>query len=729
MKAMNTTGRIAAACALALGAQATWAQVIDDVDLRRDGANAVMTIRLAVPVQFRRGVNSAAEDLVQIYYDVVPGRERPSFIDGERRQLGGQGVPQLSVSEDGTGNELSNRKLVVRSSQALRMRARAGRDPHSIELLIEGLGEALGRRNAATSPVTLPPTEASAAAADAQVDARAATLIINARDALTRQEPDLAIENLNEALNLPPNPRSRDAQELIVVARQARGDRAGARREAELYLQLYPEGQGALRVRALLAEIDGGSAPAPVASASPEGERAARKGPQTTLSGAISQYYYGGQSKTLTQLKDTPLEGQVPQVVSESTLSGTDQQQLSSSVDVNWRQRDAERDLRFSFRDNHTYEMMAGRPSRNRLSALYLDWKEIGPGLSARVGRQSGLGGGVLGRFDGVQAGWSFQPKWKLNAVAGQPTDELLDTRRWFAGASVDAEALLPNLGASLYGIQQQIDGQIDRRAVGLDMRWFQPSASVFSQFEYDLTLKGLNIASVQGTYTLADNTTFNVLLDHRAVPMLMLGNVLFFADPTMSTMPRTLTELLKLRSIDVLRQQVSATTAYSSQGLVGATTPINEHWQIGGDLRLTSVGAIAPVPVILPDGLPATGNLWSAGAQLIGTNLYSERDTHVLNLTLIKAPTFNGWLLSYNNLSVPMQRLQLEPSLRVYGQNGPSGVSTLRWTPGVRLAWRGGEKWVIESELSVESGRTTGPTQNEHATRMYYYLGYRLDL
>lgn len=37
--------------------------------------------------------------------------------------------------------------------------------------------------------------------------------------------------------------------------------------------------------------------------------------------------------------------------------------------------------------------------------------------------------------------------------VAGVPTDELLDTRRRFWGASIEAEAITPEFGASLYTV------------------------------------------------------------------------------------------------------------------------------------------------------------------------------------------------------------------------------------------------------------------------------------
>jgi len=721
---MGMRARQLAPLALAALAATAHAQVMEEVELRRDGADAVVVVRFNVPVQFRRAVAARSNDLVQIVYDVVPSRDKPNFIDGERRSLGGDGIPRLTITEEGGSGE-RERRLVIRLSPPAKFKVRGGADRRSIEVVLEGLGEAVFAASAAKpaaaalavpAPVTL----------DAQVDARGAELLAQAREALAQGRNALAVESLNEALNLPPNRHTRAAQALIAQARLADGDVAGARRELELFLQLYPDGEDADQARVALAGLPAApGAPTALAEA-PE----AKKKETTTLVGALSQYYYGGNSKTRTQLKDTPLEGQIPVVISDETLDAIDQKQLLTSVDLNWRMKDEHRDVRFVFRDNFTSDFMPEQADENKLTALYVDWKEAGPGLSARVGRQSGLGGGVLGRFDGALLGWSFVPRWKLNLVAGQPTERLLDTRRRFHGASIDAEALLPGLGGSLYAIEQTLDGEVDRRAVGTELRYFQPGVSVFSQYEYDTTLQGVNIASVQGTWTSEGNTVVNLLYDRRATPMLMLGNALFFpADPDSAVLPRRLRDLLAAGlTLDQLRQQVVATTAYATQGLVGVTTPLSEHWQLGTDLRLTSVGAIAPVPGILPEGIPATGEIWTASLQAIGTNLYSERDTHVLNLTAIKGPSYDGWLASYNLMTVVAERWQLEPSLRWYQQNGPEGIRTSRWAPGLRVSWRGGPKWVLEADLNVEGSRTRSAQQNENSTRLYYSLGYRLD-
>jgi hypothetical protein len=102
----------------------------------------------------------------------------------------------------------------------------------------------------------------------------------------------------------------------------------------------------------------------------------------------------------------------------------------------------------------------------------------------------------VLYRFDGVQAGYAFKPKWKLNAVAGVPTDTLLDSRRTFYGVSIDAEQLTKEVSGSAFLVEQVIDGETDRRGVGADLRYFSGGFSASAQFDYDLILSAINVAA-----------------------------------------------------------------------------------------------------------------------------------------------------------------------------------------------------------------------------------------
>jgi tetratricopeptide (TPR) repeat protein len=530
--------------------------------------------------------------------------------------------------------------------------------------------------------------------------------------------PD-AIAALNALLNLPPNSQTRKAQEQVGLTHLKAGDNRRARAEMETFLKLYPAGSDSDQVRQYLANLPQAATVAQEAKAT---EAVA------VTSGSISVFYYGGQSQTRSQeFADSPISG-LPVLQSESNLSGADQKQVQTNVDLNWRLRDKEKDMRFVFRDNYSADLMPNRPSKNRLSALYFDQRSFLNGTSFRIGRQSPSGGGVLYRFDGLQAGYTFAPKWKVNAVYGVPTDTLLDTRRSFYGAWVDADALTPSISGSVYANQQVIDGEVDRSALGTELRYFSDGIALSGQLDYDQMLQGLNIASLQGSWQFPDSTVVNFLLDRRATPIRALGNALFFQDPMLPAPARNLQELLATTPIDLLRGQVNGITSFQSQGMLGFTTPVAPNWQAGANLNYTNVDEIKPVAVILPNGQPSTGNLWSLGLQLIGSNLYSTRDTHVFSASYLTGPTYNGTLLSYNNLTGINEDWQAEPSLRYYTQTDSFGNTMNRWMPGMRMTYRIAKRVSLEGELSMEIADSKGPTRNESTERMFFYVGGRFD-
>lgn len=586
-------------------------------------------------------------------------------------------------------------------------------------------------RNAADAPGTPTAPIASAARERPDLPATGASeslptsiaTLSQARQLMEQGEHTLAISKLEDLLALPPHAQTAEAQELIAQARWRQGDPERARAEFELYLKLYPQGPGALRAREALLTL------APPPPEAVQASASSGKGVTTTLSGSLSTFYYGGQSKIRTQdFQDSPLSG-LPELVNDATLSGTDQRQIISSVDINWRRRDADSDLRIVLRDTYTSDQLRSDRSKNKLSALYADYKLIAQGLQFKVGRQSPSGGGVMGRFDGLQVGYRLAPKWRVNAVAGRPTDPLLDAKRSFWGGSVEADDLGKGFGGSVYAIEQRVDGQLDRRGLGTELRLLAGPVTAMSTLDYDPTYRRLNIASVQATWQGADNTVVNALYDRRATPMLMLGNSLFFQNPVLQIQARSIYELMQTQSLDLLRQQVRDTTAFSTQGMLSVTHPLNTNWQLGADIRLTNVGALPPVADILPNGQPGTGNVWSLGSQLIGTNLYSARDTHVLLLTLLKGPTYRGQLLSYNNSSAIGESWLLEPSIRFYAQQDDGGNHTQRWAPGLRASKRATGKLVVEGELSMEFSKSDGPNRSESSNRSFYYLGLRYDL
>jgi hypothetical protein len=212
-----------------------------------------------------------------------------------------------------------------------------------------------------------------------------------------------------------------------------------------------------------------------------------------------------------------------------------------------------------------------------------------------------------------------------------------------------------------------------------------------------------------------------------------MLGNALFFTDPVNQAAYGSVAQLIAgyqaRGGLEALRRDVKAMTARSTQAQLGYITPVAASWQAGGTVQLTNVGRIDPVPSLQFAGQEASGNQWSLGAQLIGSNLYSMRDTHVFNLSYLTAPTFRGVMAMYNNMSALNEQWQLEPSLQIYTQDGSDGVRLLRWKPGLRVTWRMAQQLALESSFDYEISRQQrGTASTENATRLFYYVGGRFD-
>jgi len=112
----------------------------------------------------------------------------------------------------------------------------------------------------------------------------------------------------------------------------------------------------------------------------------------------------------------------------------------------------------------------------------------------------------------------------------------------------------------------------------------------------------------------------------------------------------------------------------------------------------------------------------------LIGSNLYFNSDTLIYVATVLKGPTYRGLQLAYNNMTAFDNGWRVEPSLKFYRQTDDLGNDLTRSTPGVRRSYRYHRSGTLESELSYESTKRTGPRFNESSDRLYYHLGARYD-
>ena len=551
-----------------------------------------------------------------------------------------------------------------------------------------------------------------------------------------------AIQLLNVALNLPPNGYSQEAQELMGNTRERTGESVKAKAEYEAYLKLYPEGDGAVRVRQRLAIIDAATKVSGVTV--PKAKKAIRDIHETTVYGSWNQYMYEAHSH------DYNTAG--------NARNRHDQSSLVSVIDLTARSRQNEYDSKIVYRNTQTMNFLPRGEDRDRTQAAYAEVINHDVDYLVRLGRQNGNSGGVLGRFDGAWFRYGITPKLRVNLVGGSLNEYKVDYKRHFYGVNFDIGPLNEKWSGNAFFINQEVDHLTDRRSVGGEIRYFDNGLSVYSLADYDIYYDRLNTAMVQGNWQPAEGTNYNILVDHRKSPVLQLINSL--ASPVFSALPATSIRqaLLQGQTEQTLKNLAIGQTLDTDLFLVGATRQVTPRWQLGGDVQMSRVSggdssaAIAAATKALTDNNPfidpltllnlnnsfAGGNTWTYHVQVVGLDTIFKDDTSVISASYTEGPTSQMHSLLFSNVMVPREKWRLDSSLKLLRLGQDASINTIPMvqyivSPTIRASYRLREKATIEAEVGIEvtNGNSSDPTNPGHlrTLRDFSFIGYRLDL
>jgi tetratricopeptide (TPR) repeat protein len=699
--------------ALAASAQA---QTIDDVQLLAQGDDMVARVTFNATVRFLQQSPATPASLYRISWELVAADEAVvNQSTDESKRIAAQGsIPEITLTYAAAKGQRA-KVLTLELGTAVAVATRQGPSSRSIDIVFPGLAGAA----AATPAATAPGAAASAVVASPEVEAQATPLLERARAALAARQNEDAVTALNQLLLLPPNSSSQQAQELAGVAWERLGNTDRARTEYELYLRLYPQGEGADRVRQRLAALTGeavGAAPAGPAASGAEASATKPAAARNRFNGNIAQYYYGGKARTQSLVN-------LPAGIDQSTLSQTTESAIVTSVDVGARFEGTDSDTRAVLRGTNSVNLSSASHAQSLLSAAYVDYKRNESGLSLRVGRQSAISGGLLGLFDGASLTYPVTPGWKLDLMGGAPSNPLVNApQERMAAGMVEADGILEHWGGDAYVIDQTTQGITNRRALGLEVRYSDDTFSTYTLLDYDLLFHKLNAFSLQGSAQVPGQTTITLLVDSRNAPSLDLTNALI------STGATSLKQLLQTQTLSQVRADALATTARARQALLSASRPLNQSWQVAVDLRYSEVGSTPAVGNF--EAMPATGAQYGATLQLTGSNLYSRHDISNFNLSLLHAPTFKGMQVSYGNLSAFLNNdFTLEPTLNYYQQHDNMDVHLHRVGLGLRSTWRLSRRASVLGEGVYEHTHTEAPLNHDTTNSVFFYVGYRYDL
>jgi hypothetical protein len=313
--------------------------------------------------------------------------------------------------------------------------------------------------------------------------------------------------------------------------------------------------------------------------------------------------------------------------------------------------------------------------------------------------------------------------------------------KRYFYGVNVDIGPIGQAWNSNLYFINQMVNGVVDRRAVGTELRYAANGKNAFSLIDYDVSYNVLNIAMLNGTW-VTERTTYTLLADHRKTPYLQTSNALFGT-------PNASLDHINSANESLLREQAKAVTATSDLFLVGALHAISKDWQLGGDFRYNRISGTGQTNclVVLPgtttlflnpnaltdaacslQAQPGSGSILTYTAQAIGAKFPFENMTFVANASYITSPAYRAQSFTINSMARFGPQLQVDGFVLLYHQKSSDNVDLYRATPTIRMNYRFFDDWTFEASGGYEKTLTDSSTTRDSTAREFFFFGLRRD-
>ena len=524
-----------------------------------------------------------------------------------------------------------------------------------------------------------------------------------ARQAMANNNYAQAIALYLKILKYPPNSHSQDALEYLGVARERSGNLVLAKHTYEDYLKRYPKGEGGDRVRQRLVGML--TAQAPVRKKLSDEQRQQAPAGWNVYS-SLSQYYRHDST------------------ASNGASSVATQSALTTNLDISGQLRRSDYELRTRFSGGYLNDFLNGnKKDLLNISSLYVDAATAQRDWSGRLGRQSQISGGVLGRYDGFSLSYMLNPFVKLNAVSGYPVDLMapdhVNSDTAFYGVNFDLGTFANTWNFNVFAIEQTSQGLLDRRALGGEMHYVLRNYSLFGLLDYDIAFNVLNSAMLMGNWSFAGNGMLNFVATHGKSPTFTLRNALIGQGTT------SLTVLSQSFSETEMRALAKDRTPDSTNYSLRLSYPLTSKLFVNGDLTLATISSTPASGGV--EALP-TDRDNSLGLQLIAYSLIKQGDMNIFGVRQNNNSTSDTTSLKLL-LRYPIAAWWLRPWLRIDHRRYVVDGSH-QWTlaPGFRATYQWRRRFQLEAETGGEWSMHDVAGSTDKYVEFYFSLGYRVD-
>ena len=531
--------------------------------------------------------------------------------------------------------------------------------------------------------------------------------------------------DLDRAIKILASTDGPEALELLGVAYQKKKQMVQARAVYEEYLRRYADTPAAEGVRMRLAGIETANAE-PIKLRKSGNRDSGRNGAgQTgrdrsfwTVNGSLSEFYIRDDSfrvvRDPTQVANPNDED--AQVRRNVLLSSAD-------LFAAWGNSAYKSKFRFSGTEDHSFE--EGEGDFVSVAALYLDTTFKEWDLNTQIGRQTHNGDGVLGRFDGVSVSWRGAPGMRVSFVGGSPVerreDEPYKDEKFFYGAAVSFGPILGGFDASLFAIEERQGSNINRRAIGTELRYADAKKSAFVTVDYDIFFNELNALIFNGSWTLPDNSVIRAAADYRKSPFLSLENAL------QGQLFGTIDEFLQVNPLGDVKQAALDRTATFKSASIGYTRQLTEKLQLNADVTAVQFdGTVASFGV---DAAASTGPEYFYSLQFIGNELYTKGDLWTAGLRFADLDATNSYALDLSTRYLYSDDWRITPRVLLSYQEGKTtDLVEYSVLPSLLLDYFWAKDLNLELELGTRLSLRTENAIETRDTELFLTAGFRYD-
>lgn len=552
----------------------------------------------------------------------------------------------------------------------------------------------------AVRPLQAPTTNGDPNAVGSMASDAHRTALIEGRQAAMSQDYPRAIALYTKATESSDVAVRQEALEMLAMARERNHQNAHAKLIYDQFLAQYPDSEAAPRIRQRLSGLITRDLPVQKKLAAPS-----RDGVGWTAVGNVSQFY---------QRNELSVNG-------DKAVVGVDGLFTNADVIVSRRSESLELGVRVS--TNGLYDFGPEGENTYQMSTAYFEAQQIEWGVDVRVGRQSQQSNGVLGRYDGAQVTYKVLPWLQLGAIGGYAVDyssNQFTTERPLYGVNASISVADGMWEFVPFYMEQQANGLLDRRALGLETRYFRDNLSAFSLLDYDTYHKALNTSYVMVNLRFENGLSTFLNFDHRRSPYITTENALIGQGVS------SLGDLENTYTNQQIQQLADDRTATLTIGTVGLDTEISPRLQVGTDVSYSDYAETQ-----------ASGNVGATPERrdyyytlrFRSDDVFGSQTFSALYLRYTDSPDSNASSVYWNNRFTFRNVWQLYPRIRVDYRDFTE-LGQTQWTvaPSLRLDYRPTRTMYFELEGGYDRTERDAqlPTQAMDLVGYYFRLGWR---